>query len=76
MTPTDVKPPSSETRLGGGSHLFSGNPFADPEVASRLGVLDADPGIRPRYRQWTDSAAAWEQIPEDGLPRHPGARGL
>jgi hypothetical protein len=37
----------------------------------RFGALDADPGTRPSYHQFTDYAAAWEPIPEDGLPRHP-----
>jgi hypothetical protein len=55
-----------------GSHLFSGEPLSDAEVAIRLGVLDGDPGIRPEYRQWVDSAVSWEPIPDDGLPRHGG----
>jgi hypothetical protein len=58
-----------------GSALFSGDPHHDPAVAVRLGALDADPGIRPSYRQFLDSAVAWEAIPDDGLERHPGARG-
>jgi hypothetical protein len=57
-----------------GSALFSGDPLSDAEVAVRLGALDADPGIRPSYRQFLDSAVAWEQIPDDGIDRHPGAR--
>lgn len=57
-----------------GSALFSGDPGADEQVAVRLGTLDRDPGIRPRYRQFLDSAAAWETIPHDGLERHPRAR--
>jgi hypothetical protein len=57
-----------------GSALFSGDPFSDREVAVRLGTLDGDPGIRPQYRQFTDNAAVWEPIPDDGLARHPGAR--
>jgi hypothetical protein len=57
-----------------GSHLFSGDPLADAEVAIRLGALDGDPGIRPQWRQWVDSAATWEPIPDDGLPRYGGAR--
>jgi len=40
----------------------------------RLGVLDDDPGIEPTYRAWTDSAASWEDIPDDGLTRYPGKR--
>jgi hypothetical protein len=30
-----------------------------------------DPGIRPQVRQFVAYAAAWEPIPDDGLPRHP-----
>jgi hypothetical protein len=58
-----------------GSALFSGDPSADREVAVRLGTLDRDPGIRPQFRQFVDSAAPWEPIPEDGLARHPRSRG-
>ncbi|HSZ05505.1 MAG TPA: GFA family protein [Solirubrobacteraceae bacterium] len=58
-----------------GSALFSGELSADPQVAVRLGTLDRDPGIRPQFRQFVDSAAPWEQIPEDGLVRHPRSRG-
>jgi hypothetical protein len=35
----------------------------------RLGTLDDDPGIEPEWRQWLESAPAWEPIPDDGLPR-------
>ncbi len=52
-----------------GSALFSRSPD-DPEVMSvRLGVFDGDPGVRPLYRQYLASAAPWEPIPDDGLPR-------
>jgi len=51
-----------------GSHLFAGSLDAD-FVAIRLGAIDGDPGIRPEYRQWVSSAAPWEPIPDDGLPR-------
>ena len=57
-----------------GSALFSGELSADPQVAVRLGTLDRDPGIRPQFRQFVDSAAPWEPIPEDGLVRHPRSR--
>jgi hypothetical protein len=57
-----------------GSALFSGDPFSDAEVAVRLGALDCDPGIRPQYRQFVDSAASWEAIPQDDLRRHPRSR--
>ena len=57
-----------------GSALWSQSPV-DPEIrALRLGAFDADPGIRPSYRQFVAYAAAWEPIPDDGLPRHPEGR--
>jgi hypothetical protein len=58
-----------------GSALFSGEPLNDEEVAVRLGALDGDPGMHPQYRQFVDSAAPWDRIPEDGLPRYPRSRG-
>ena len=54
-----------------GSALFSRNPDDQDEVAVRLGTVDGDPGIRPQKRQFVAYAAVWEQIPDDGLPRHP-----
>jgi hypothetical protein len=57
-----------------GSALFSGDPLNDAEVAVRLGTLDGDPGIRPQYRQFLESASAWEAVPEDGLARYPRGR--
>jgi hypothetical protein len=57
-----------------GGHLFS-RPDGSAHVFVRLGALDADPGIRPEYRQWVSSAASWEAIPDDGLPRFDGAGG-
>lgn len=55
-----------------GSSLFSRSPD-DPRVMSvRLGVIDRDPGVRPESRQHVSSAAPWEPIPDDGLPRYPG----
>jgi hypothetical protein len=57
-----------------GSALFSGDPFSDEQVAIRLGAFDADPGIRPRYRQFLDSAATWETVPDDSLERYPRSR--
>jgi hypothetical protein len=47
----------------------------DPEVKSvRMGAFDADPGIRPSYRQFVAYAAPWEPIPDDSLPRFSEAR--
>ncbi len=43
----------------------------DPSVMSvRLGAFDADPGIRPSWRQFVAYAAPWEAVPDDGLPRY------
>ena len=57
-----------------GSALFSRSPD-DPELMMpRLGSFDGDPGVRPSLRQFTDYAAAWEPIPDDGLPRYPERR--
>jgi hypothetical protein len=54
-----------------GSHTHTSDP-ARPEVQSvRVGTLDDDPGIRPRAHQFTDDAAPWEPLPDDGLPRFP-----
>jgi hypothetical protein len=58
-----------------GSALWSEDP-ADPEVKGvRLGAIDGDPGIRPQTRTYTDFAAPWEPIPDDGLQRFGGASG-
>lgn len=54
-----------------GSALFSRNPADPEEMSVRLGVIDGDPGVRPSKRQFTSYAAAWEPIPDDGLPRFP-----
>lgn len=62
-----------------GGALYSRHPD-DPSILSiRLGTVDGDPGIRPQYRQRVETAAVWEPLPDDGLPRHdgpaPGVRG-
>ncbi len=56
-----------------GSALFSGG--GELPVGVRMGTLDADPGVRPSYRQWLESAPDWETVPDDGLTRYPRARG-
>ena len=57
-----------------GGHLWSQSQD-DPEIKSiRLGAFDGDPGIRPSSRQFVASAAPWESIPDDGLPRYPEHR--
>jgi hypothetical protein len=56
-----------------GGQLYSGG---DDFIVVRLGAVDADPGIRPEWRQWLESAPAWEAIPDDGLPRFQRRREL
>jgi hypothetical protein len=53
-----------------GSALFSRDPEDSEQMSIRLGAFDDDPGIRPSVRQFVAYAAAWEPIPEDGLPRY------
>lgn len=57
-----------------GSQLFSRNPENPREMSIRMGAFDADPRVRPQWRAFVHDAAAWERIPDDGLPRHAGAR--
>jgi hypothetical protein len=54
-----------------GSAVFSRDPEDPDRMSIRLGSFDSDPGIRPSVRQFVDYAAAWEPIPDDGLPRYP-----
>jgi hypothetical protein len=71
------KPPSGVPKLfcqTCGSALFSGDLEHDEQVAIRLGAFDEDPGVRPQYRQFVDSAAPWEPVPDDGLERYPRSR--
>ncbi len=56
------------------SQLFARSPGNRDQMAVRLGALEGDPGVRPSYHQFVDYAAAWEPIPEDGLPRFPESR--
>ena len=39
-----------------------------------MGAFDRDPGVRPSVRQFVRCAAAWEPIPDDGLPRYAESR--
>ena len=57
-----------------GGHVYSRRPDGWEAVVVRLGAIDGDPGVRPAYRQHVASASAWEPLPDDGLPRFPGAR--
>jgi hypothetical protein len=56
-----------------GGALYSSHPDDASILAIRMGTVDGDPGIRPRYRQRVGTAAPWEAIPDDGLPRYEGA---
>jgi hypothetical protein len=68
-TPPDGLPKAFCAVCGG--HVYAGGGTI---VAVRLGALDGDPGIRPQWRQWLESAPDWEPIPDDGLPRFAGSR--
>ena len=57
-----------------GSALWARNPADAAQLGVRLGAIDGDPGIRPSARQFVAYAAAWEPIPDDGLPRYPERR--
>ena len=68
---------------GGKPKAFCGNcggalwAVADRETgvyAIRMAAFDSDPGIRASCRQHVASAAVWEPIPDDGVPRHERAR--
>jgi hypothetical protein len=54
-----------------GGHLYSDS---GDFIGVRLGAVDGDPGIRPQWRQWLESAADWEPIPDDGTERFPRQR--
>jgi hypothetical protein len=58
-----------------GAHLFSRNPEDPDHMSIRMGAFDGDPGVRPMWRTFTDYAAVWEPIPDDGLERYAEARG-
>jgi hypothetical protein len=49
-----------------GGHLYSDG---GDTIGVRVGALDGDPGIRPEWHQWLDSAPDWEALPDDGLQR-------
>jgi len=51
-----------------GSAMFGSNPSHPEPIGIRMGTFDGDPGIRSSVRQFVAYAAAWESLPEDGLP--------
>jgi hypothetical protein len=57
-----------------GSAILTRDRENPEKVGVRMGVFDQDPGVRPRTRQFVAYAAAWEPIPDDGLPRYPDQR--
>jgi hypothetical protein len=65
--PDSPSPKAFCTRCGG--HVHSGDPSRGQGVWVRLGQLDGDPGIRPQWHQWVESAPDWYPLPDDGLPR-------
>jgi hypothetical protein len=56
-----------------GSALFSRAPDDPGAIGIRLGLFDGDPGIRPTHHHHVATAAVWEPLPDDGLPRHDDA---
>jgi hypothetical protein len=65
--------PKDFCRACGGA-LWSRNRESGEIQGLRLGTFDGDPGVRPALHQFTAYAAAWEPLPDDGLPRHPERR--
>jgi hypothetical protein len=57
-----------------GSSIYGRNLSHPESIAIRMGTFDRDPGIRPSVRAFVADAAPWEDLPGDGLPRHPGSR--
>jgi hypothetical protein len=57
-----------------GSALWSRDTVSGEIAGVRLGALDPGHSIRPTYRQFTASAAEWEPLPDDALPRFPERR--
>jgi hypothetical protein len=69
--PSDGNPKVFCSRCG--SSLWSAS--LDGEVCFvRFGVFDADPGVRPSFRQFVAYAPPWDPLPDDGLPRFPEQR--
>jgi hypothetical protein len=73
----EFRPPDGSPKVfcsACGSALWSRTPDVPGAFGVRLGALDGDPGVRPSVRQFVAYAAAWEPIPDDGLPRYPERR--
>jgi hypothetical protein len=59
-----------------GSHLYSRSPVDPLHVTVRMGAFDGDPGVRPSFHQRVQTAAVWQPLPDDGLPRFEGPAAL
>ena len=57
-----------------GAHLFSRSREDPSRMSVRMAAFDTPPEIPFTYRQFVAYAAAWEPIPDDGLPRYPESR--
>ena len=57
-----------------GSPIYGNNPAHPDSIGVRMGTFDSDPGVRPSVRSFVSSAAPWEDIPDDGLPRFEQSR--
>jgi hypothetical protein len=53
-----------------GSAVLVRDPANGAVAMVRLGEIDGDPGVRPSAHQFVAYAAAWEPLPDDGLPRY------
>jgi hypothetical protein len=51
-----------------GGHVYGGS-LDGPFVVVRLGALDGDPGVRPQWRAWLESAEDWHPVPDDDTER-------
>jgi hypothetical protein len=56
-----------------GAQLFSRNPDDPTQMSVRFGAFDDDPGVRPGWHAWVDSAPSWAPVPDDGLERFTGS---
>jgi hypothetical protein len=50
-----------------GSSLYGVDSLDSDEIWVRMGMLDADPGVRPSRRLWVGSAPPWLPVPDDDL---------
>jgi hypothetical protein len=57
-----------------GAGVFARNPADHSRMGIRMAALDEPPGLPLSYHQYVSYAAAWEPIPDDGIPRYPESR--